>query len=90
MWELRITSQFKKDLKRYKGRPDKVAKLKSVLALLQESGKVPQQYKPHILSGNYAGYMECHVENDQLLIWIDETEKVISLTRFGTHSELFK
>ena len=90
MWELHITTQFKKDLKKYRNRPDKVANLKSVLAFLQESGTVPKQYRPHMLSGDYSGYMECHVESDQLLIWIDESEQVISLVRFGTHSELFR
>lgn len=34
--------------------------------------------------------MECHVENDTLLIWIDENENLIRLIRFGSHSELFR
>lgn len=34
--------------------------------------------------------MECHVKNDLLLIWLDETENIIKLVRLGTHSELFK
>lgn len=35
------------------------------------------------------GYMECHIENDLLLIWLDETADVMKLVRFGSHSELF-
>lgn len=34
--------------------------------------------------------MECHIESDTLLIWLDETENVIKLIRLGSHSELFK
>ena len=48
---------------------------------------VPKEFKPHMLSGDYAGHMECHVENDFLLIWIDN--EVVKLVRLGSHSELF-
>ncbi len=33
--------------------------------------------------------MECHVESDFLLIWIDEETDVIEIVRIGSHSELF-
>ena len=46
--------------------------------------------KPHQLTGQYTGCLECHIESDLLLIWIqNEDEKVIYLMRLGTHSELF-
>ena len=90
MWELKITRQFKKDLKRYQNRQDKMASLLIVLKMLQKTGIVSREYKPHVLVGEYDGYMECHVENDLLLIWLDKEENIIKLVRFGTHSELFK
>ena len=90
MWELRITKQFKKDLKKYQNRADKLANLSTVLKLLRETGTVMRKYKPHMLAGEYDGFMECHVENDLLLIWLDGTEKLIKLVRLGSHSELFK
>ena len=34
--------------------------------------------------------MECHVQNDFLLIWIDAASHQIKLVRLGSHSELFK
>lgn len=89
MRKLKQTSQFKKDLKRIQNNPKKVASLQTVLELLQTTGIVPQEYKPHLLIGDYKGYMECHVENDLLLIWFDESEELIKLIRLGTHSELF-
>ena len=43
-----------------------------------------------MLVGEYSGHMECHIENDTLLIWLDKTANIIKLVRFGTHSELFR
>lgn len=90
MWVLKYTSQFKKDLKRYQNQPRKIDNLLKVLEVLQETGAVPASYDPHMLKGNYSGFMECHIESDFLLIWIDEDSNQIRLTRLGSHSELFK
>lgn len=90
MWALKYTSQFKKDLKRYQNQPQKINNLLRVLTYLQDSGTVPIHYDPHPLKGNYSGFMECHIESDFLLIWIDEKSNQIRLTRLGTHAELFK
>lgn len=90
MFVLKMTSQFKKDLKKIKNNPHKIQNLKQVLLNLEENGVVPSEYYPHKLTGNYSGYIECHVENDMLLIWIDADENIIKLVRLGSHSELFK
>ena len=90
MKELKATSQFKKDLKRYQNQPKKIEKLKVVLGYLQQGTAIPQEYKPHRLLGNFKDYMECHIESDTLLIWFDENTNVVKLIRLGTHSELFK
>lgn len=89
MKELRQTGQFKKDLKRILNNPRKVSALKVVLGLLRETGRLPKEYYPHLLTGIYRGHMECHIGSDFLLIWIDEREDVIKLVRLGSHSELF-
>lgn len=86
---LKLTSQFKKDLKRYKHKKDIIDKLETILNLLGQGLPIPEENRPHLLAGNYKGYMECHVENDTLLIWWDKETGVIKLVRFGTHSELF-
>ena len=44
MKELKITSQFKKDLKRYQNKPKKIEKLKIVLSFLQQDITIPQEY----------------------------------------------
>ncbi|MBD5290343.1 MAG: type II toxin-antitoxin system YafQ family toxin [Bacteroides sp.] len=84
-----MTTQFKKDLKRYKNRTKVIEKLEFILGLLQNELPIPEENKPHPLTGNYRGHMECHVENDTLLIWWDKESDIIKLVRFGTHSELF-
>ena len=87
---IKLTSQFKKDLKRYQNNPRKMDSLERIVKLLRETGTVPNEYKPHLLIGNYRGFMGCHIENDFLLIWFDEEADIIKLVRLGSHSELFK
>lgn len=87
---LKQSTQFKKDLKRIQNKPKKIEKLKKALDLLRKTGTLPPEYKPHLLLGQYKGYMECHIEGDFLLIWIDESNDIIKLVRLGSHSELFK
>lgn len=86
---LRQTGQFKRDLKRYSRQPNELQGLSDLLKLLRNEEPIPKKYKAHTLSGDYKGCMECHIEGDFLLIWIDETNDVIGLLRLGSHSELF-
>lgn len=86
---VRPSTQFKKDLKRYQHQSDKLSALSNVLRYLKRDGKIPSAYKPHKLSGNFKGHWECHIEDNFLLIWIDETTNTIKLVRLGTHHELF-
>ena len=90
MKEVVSTTQFRKDFRRYQLFPDKLKKLLLVIQLLENEEPIPLHYKPHLLKGNYKGYMECHIENDFLLIWIDESSSVVKLIRLGSHSELFR
>ncbi len=90
MKELRYTTQFKKDLKRYLNQPKKLKALNDVLDLLKKEVPLPKKYKQHYLEGNFAGCMECHIEGDFLLVWYDEKNNTLALFRLGSHSELFK
>lgn len=90
MKSLKTSTQYRKDLKRYKNKPQKLMALKYILELLMNEEPIPAEYSPHMLQGNYNGCMECHIQGDFLLIWIDETADIIELVRLGSHSELFK
>ena len=49
-----------------------------------------RKYKNHKLKGEYAGYMECHLQNDILLIYYYiEKELVLYAVDIGSHSDLF-
>ena len=89
MKTIKLTTQFKKDLKRYKHHQSTIEALEAVLGFLARGEQLPPHYRPHLLTGNYRGHMECHVENDSLLIWYDADTDTVTLVRFGSHSELF-
>lgn len=84
--QLKETTQFKRDLKRFKHARDLLTELNKVLKSLMDDGKVPKSYLPHSLHGDYKDCMECHVLDDFLLIWIDKTKPIIKLLRLGSHS----
>lgn len=51
---------------------------------------LPPEYRDHELSNNWKGHRECHIQPDWLLIYrIERNTLVLSLTRTGTHSDLF-
>jgi mRNA interferase YafQ len=87
MKTLRYSTQYKKDFKRYRNDPAKLAKLLEVFRMLENEIELPEGYKAHMLKGEYKGCMECHIEGDFLLIWIDGD--IINVLRIGSHSELF-
>ena len=90
MYEIIAANQFKKDYKKCIKRNFKIELLDKAVLKMAELGTLPQTYKPHILSGSYAGYWECHIKSDWLLLWLqNESDKTIYLARTGTHSDLF-
>ena len=90
MLELIMTNQFKKDLKRVKKRGKDLSLLKEVLQLLREEQILEEKYRDHALTGDYIGFRECHVQPDWLLVYrYDNDVLVLTLSRTGTHSDLF-
>ncbi|WP_419670104.1 type II toxin-antitoxin system YafQ family toxin [Anaerovibrio lipolyticus] len=84
------TGQFKKDYKLAMKRHLDINLLDDVIRKLANSEKLDDKYKDHELSGNWAGHRECHILPDWLLIYrIDEDVITLTLTRTGTHSDLF-
>lgn len=90
MYTIEQSSKFKKDLKRYSHDKEKLIALNDIIKQLEENGTVSEDYYPHPLKGDYAGTMECHIQSDFLLIWIDKDTLTIKLVRLGSHSELFR
>lgn len=87
-YEIKRTSQFKKDYKLAVKRGFKINLLKEVVSLLANGQPLPEKNKDHTLTGNWKGYRECHIEPDWLLVYrISEDKLILSLTRTGTHSD---
>ncbi len=88
MLKIELTRAIKKDLKKYKHQKPVLLALEEVIQLLASKKTLPAKYRDHYLTGNWVEYRECHVKNDALLIYKVE-DRVLFLTRFGSHSELF-
>lgn len=80
--------QFRDDLRRQKRTGKKIEELIAVVELLAEDGILPAEYRPHRLSGDWAGVWECHIEPNWLLIYL-VTEREVLLIRTGSHNDLF-
>ena len=90
MYQLEQTGQFKKDIKLAKKRGRDMRLLDEVVTQLVENGALPHKNKPHKLTGSYKGFWECHIQPDWLLVWKqDDAIRLITLTRTGSHSDLF-
>lgn len=90
-YDVKFTSQFKKDLKLAKKQNKNINKLFDVIDLLANGKTLEPKYKDHSLSGNYQGYRECHIDPDWLLVYeIKNDILVLVLTRLGSHSDLFR
>lgn len=89
-YDITFSTQFKRDLKLIRKQGKDENKLKKVIELLANGEPLPQKYKDHNLTGNYADCRECHIEPDWLLIYeIIEDDLILYLTRTGSHSDLF-
>lgn len=48
------------------------------------------KHKDYPLSGDWVGHRECHIQPDWLLVYrYDNDVLVLTLSRTGTHSDLF-
>ena len=88
-----LSGQYKKDLELARKRNLPEDELNKVIFNLANDISLPQENKDHALSGNLAGFRECHIKPDWLLIYGKEDNgelHILNLVRTGTHSDLFK
>lgn len=89
-YEIVPSNQFRKDLRLAAKRGYSMDKIKEVIAKLSNGESLDAKYRDHLLTGNYGGYRECHIEPDWLLVYrIDGGQLILFLIRTGTHSDLF-
>ena len=91
MLELVTTGQFRKDYKRVKKRGYNMKLLEEVIEILLEERALEERYRDHELTGNYIGFRECHILPDWLLVYaIDKGKILLTASRTGSHSDLFR
>ena len=89
-YTVKPTTQFKKDYKLAMKRGLKLSLLEDVIAALSMGDALPVKNRDHSLSGDCSGHRECHILPDWLLIYrIEDDVLILTLTRTGTHSDLF-
>ncbi len=87
---LKATTQFKKDYRRMKKQGKNMDLLANVIDDLLAEKVLDEKYHDHPLTGNYKGFRECHIQPDWLLIYaIDHGQLVLTVSRSGSHSDLF-
>ena len=90
MLEVILSNQFKRDLRLAAKRGYDVDLLDESVNKLASKEELPEKNRDHNLTGKYAGFRECHIQPDWLLIYKIEHESLtLLLTRTGTHSDLF-
>jgi mRNA interferase YafQ len=90
-YELVLSSKFKKSFKKLSS--DKNFdrdNFDNIIEKLLKGKILDKKYKNHKLKGEYSGCMECHLQNDILLIYyFIENELVLYGVDIGSHSKLF-
>jgi mRNA interferase YafQ len=89
-YTVKHTTQFKKDFKLAMQRGLDIALLEEIITKLSMGESLPEKNKDHPLSGRWKGHRECHIQPDWLLVYrLDTDVLVLTLSRTGTHSDLF-
>jgi len=85
------TAKFRKDRKLMKKQGKDLSLLDIVIIKLRKKEQLEPRYCDHQLSGKFAKLRECHILPDWLLIYaIDNKKIVLTATRTGSHSDLYK
>ncbi len=83
---------FKRDYKREargRHRATLDADLMAVVSALADDLPLAPRFRDHDLSGDWAGYRDCHIKPDLVLITRKPDADTLRLARLGSHSEIF-
>lgn len=90
-YKLIYTTKFKKDYKLSIKRGMPIELLKDTITLLQNGQPLPSKMHDHALVGDFIGFRECHILPDWLLLYFVEEDTItLTLSRTGSHSDIFK
>lgn len=91
MYQVKFTTAYKKAYKLMKKRGLDISLLDEVVGLLRQGRQLEECCRDHGLTGDLAGFRECHIKPDWLLIYLIEND-ILTLTLIdtGSHADLFK
>lgn len=88
VYKIATTKRFDKDYAKLPPSDRKLAK--NVINRLASDEILEQKYKDHPLKGEYAGFRDCHVKSDLVLIYSKNKDALLlTAFRINSHSELF-
>ena len=91
MLTIKRTSQFKKDFKKIIKQGIDIKPLIEIIKKLSKEEVLDEKFNDHPLKGEWLGFRECHIKPDWLLIYlVDKGNLILTLSRTGSHSDLFK
>ena len=93
MREIERSNQFKRDYKReLRGLYGRTlaSDFARVVRFLAADIPLEPRYRDHPLRGSLAGYRDCHIRPDLVLIYTKPDATTLQLVRLGSHSELFE
>ena len=83
-------AEAKKGLKKLKNDKNSLNLVRNIIKKLANNEILEPKYKDHKLVGKYAGFRECHIKPDLLLIYRKENKTLILMCiALGSHSDLF-
>ena len=87
---VRRTAQFKKEYRKSAKQGKDMALLLSIINMLANDEPLPAKHRDHALTGNWAGFRECHITPDWLLVYLksDDGKLLLVLSRLASHSNL--
>ena len=91
MYTVKFTTAYKKSYKLMNKRGLDISLLDNVVDRLRQGKQLDEKHHDHELSGKFAGFRECHVKPDWLLVYLIENDILtLTLVDTGTHSDIFK
>lgn len=88
MYRFKPSSKFRKQYKKLNQKEKEITK--KIINKLLNDEILESKYKDHKLIGKYAGFRECHIKPDLLLIYKKENKTLILVCiAIGSHSDLF-
>ena len=90
MYKTVYTTRIKKDIKLLKRQGKDIGKLQKVIDKISDGEELAAKYQ-NLLTNNWKGSQECHIEPDWLLIYkIKPKENIVYFLRTGSHTNLLE